>query len=95
MPDFLIMGDIMRLDKYLKSSRIIKRRTVAKEACDSGRVFINGKAAKPGTEIDVGDTIEIRFGNRMLKAEVVSITENVKKEEASAMYRVIEGEDTF
>lgn len=85
----------MRLDKYLKISRIIKRRTVAKEACDSGRVFINGRVGKPGTEINAGDIIEIRFGNRMLKAEVVSTSENAKKEEAAAMYRVIEGEDTF
>lgn len=85
----------MRLDKYLKISRIIKRRTVAKEACDSGRVFINGRVGKPGTEINTGDTIEIRFGNRMLKAEVISISENAKKEDAAAMYRVIEGEDTF
>lgn len=80
----------MRLDKYLKSSRIIKRRTVAKEACDTGRVFINGKVAKPGTEINAGDIIEIRFGNRMLKAEVLSIAESVKKEDAAAMYRIID-----
>lgn len=85
----------MRLDKYLKVSRIIKRRTVAKEACDTGRVSINGKTAKPGTEVKTGDTIEIRFGNRYLKAEITSTAEVVKKEEASGMYRIIEGEDTF
>ncbi|KPU42779.1 heat shock protein 15 [Oxobacter pfennigii] len=85
----------MRLDKYLKVSRIIKRRTVAKEACDTGRVSINGKVAKPGTEVNVNDIIEIRFGNRMLKAEILDVAENVKKEGAAAMYRVVEGEDTF
>jgi ribosomal 50S subunit-recycling heat shock protein len=85
----------LRLDKYLKVSRIIKRRTVAKEACDTGRVYINGKSAKPGTEVKVGDTIEIRFGNRLLKAEILEVAEVVRKEGASAMYRVIEGEDTF
>lgn len=85
----------MRLDKYLKVSRIIKRRTVAKEACDTGRVSINSKPAKPGTEIKVGDTIEIRFGNKLLKAEIMSIAENARKEEAALMYKVIEGEDNF
>jgi ribosomal 50S subunit-recycling heat shock protein len=85
----------LRLDKYLKVSRIIKRRTVAKEACDTGRVYINGKSAKPGTEVKVGDTIEIRFGNRLLKAEILEVAEAVRKEGVSAMYRVIEGEDTF
>lgn len=85
----------MRLDKYLKTSRIIKRRTVAKEACDTGRVSINGKSAKPGTEIKVGDIIEIRFGNKLLKAEILDVSENVRKEGAAAMYRIIEGEDTF
>jgi ribosomal 50S subunit-recycling heat shock protein len=85
----------MRLDKYLKVSRIIKRRTVAKEACDTGRVSINGKAGKPGTEVNVGDIIEIRFGNRMLKAEIADTSEIVKKEGASAMYKILEGEDNF
>jgi len=85
----------MRLDKYLKISRIIKRRTVAKEACDTGRVNISGKVAKPGTEVKTGDIIEIRFGNRFLKAEILDISENTKKAEAAAMYKIIEGEDTF
>jgi ribosomal 50S subunit-recycling heat shock protein len=85
----------MRLDKYLKVSRIIKRRTVAKEACDTGRVFINGKTAKPGTEVKTDDIIEIRFGNRLLKAQITDVSEVVKKENAAAMYRIIEGEDTF
>jgi ribosomal 50S subunit-recycling heat shock protein len=88
-------GYNMRLDKYLKVSRIIKRRTVAKEACDTGRVSINGKTAKPGTEINVNDIMEIRFGNRYLKAEVTSLSEAVKKEDAHSMYKIIEGEDTF
>lgn len=85
----------MRLDKYLKVSRIIKRRTVAKEACDTGRVYINGKAVKPGTEVKVSDVIEIRFGNKLLKAEIMSIAESAKKDEAALMYRIIEGEDNF
>jgi Ribosome-associated heat shock protein implicated in the recycling of the 50S subunit (S4 paralog) len=85
----------MRLDKYLKVSRIIKRRTVAKEACDTGRVSINGKPAKPGTEVKTDDIIEIRFGNRLLKAQITDVSEVVKKENAAAMYRIIEGEDTF
>lgn len=85
----------MRLDKYLKVSRIIKRRTVAKEACDTGRVSINGKTAKPGTEISTGDIIEIRFGNRLLKAEIVSVSETARKDEAALMYKVLEGNDDF
>lgn len=83
----------MRLDKYLKVSRIIKRRTVAKEACDTGRVSINGRVAKPGSEVEAGDIIEIMFGNRLLKAEILSVNENARKEEAAQMYRVIEGQD--
>ncbi len=81
----------MRLDKYLKVSRIIKRRTVAKEACESGRVLINDKVSKPGTEIKEGDIIEIRFANKSLKARIISIAEHVRKEEAKAMYEIIEG----
>jgi ribosomal 50S subunit-recycling heat shock protein len=90
-----MLGDTMRLDKYLKVSRIIKRRTIAKEACDTGRVSINGKAAKPGTEVEAGDIIEIRFGNRLLKAEIVTVTESARKEEAALMYKVLEGQDDF
>ncbi len=63
----------MRLDKYLKVSRIIKRRTIANEACDAGRVMINGKVSKAGTEVKVGDIIEIAFGNKTVKAEVLRI----------------------
>ena len=80
----------MRLDKYLKVSRIIKRRTVAKEACDGGRVTINGKAAKAGAEIKEGDIMEIRFGNRVGRYEITDVKEVVRKENAAEMYRVLE-----
>lgn len=83
----------MRLDKYLKVSRIIKRRTVAKEACESGRVIINGKVAKPSNDIKEGDIIEILFGNRILKARVINIAEHVRKENAKEMYEILEGEE--
>lgn len=77
----------MRLDKYLKVSRLIKRRTVANEACDAGRVSINGKPAKAGADVKVGDVIEIRFGTREVKVEVTFVQETVKKEEAKEMYK--------
>ncbi|HCT63969.1 MAG TPA: RNA-binding protein [Lachnospiraceae bacterium] len=77
----------MRLDKYLKVSRIIKRRTIANEACDAGRVSINGKAAKASVDVKVGDVIEIRFGNNITKVEVLSLSENPRKEEAANMYK--------
>ena len=80
----------MRLDKYLKVSRIIKRRTVAKEACDGGRVTINGKAAKAGAEVKAGDVMEIRFGNRVGRYEITDVREVVRKESAAEMYRVLE-----
>lgn len=80
----------MRLDKYLKVSRIIKRRTVANEACDAGRVTINGKAAKAGAEVKVGDIIEIKFGNSTTKVEVLDISETQKKEAAASMYKSVE-----
>lgn len=80
----------MRLDKYLKISRFIKRRTVANEACDAGRVFINGKPARASYDVKVGDVMEIHLGERVLKAEVLSVTEYAKKEEASSLYRMIE-----
>jgi ribosomal 50S subunit-recycling heat shock protein len=83
----------MRLDKYLKVSRIIKRRTVAKEACEGGRVSINGKVAKPGTDIKEGDTIEIQFATKALKARITSIAEHVRKENAKEMYEIIAGEE--
>ena len=83
----------MRLDKYLKVSRIIKRRTVAKEACENGRVSINGKAAKPGTEIKEGDIIEISYASGTLKAKIVNIKEHVAKEDAKEMYEIISGKE--
>ena len=79
----------MRLDKWLKVSRLIKRRTVAQEACDGGRVSLNGRTAKPSAEVKVGDTVEIFFGARTLRAEVLSVQETVKKDDAAAMYREI------
>lgn len=83
----------MRLDKYLKVSRIIKRRTVAKEVCESGRILINDKVAKPSTTVKEGDLIQITFANRILKAEIINIAEHVKKEAAKEMYVIIEGEE--
>ena len=77
----------MRLDKYLKVSRVIKRRTVANEACDAGRVLVNGKVAKAGLEVKPGDQVEIRFGNNTTRFEVLSIHEQMKKEEAHTMYK--------
>ncbi|MFA9397938.1 MAG: RNA-binding S4 domain-containing protein [Clostridiaceae bacterium] len=85
----------MRLDKYLKVSRIIKRRTVAKEVCDSKRVSINGKVVKPSFEVNEGDIIEIRFANKNLKARIKNVNSVVKKSEAVLMYEILEGkEDT-
>ena len=79
----------MRLDKYLKVSRIIKRRTVANEACYAGRVTVNGKPARASYDVKTGDIIEISFGTRNFKAEVLSVAETVKKDDASGMYRII------
>jgi len=79
----------MRLDKYLKVTRIIKRRTVANEACDGGRVSINGKVAKASVDVKVGDVIEIRFGAKIFKAEILNVAEHVLKGDASELYRVI------
>lgn len=76
----------MRLDKFLKVSRIIKRRTVANEACDGGRVSINGKVAKASADVKVGDELEIRFGNSTMQVRVLSVSEHVRKEDAAAMY---------
>ena len=79
----------MRLDKFLKVSRIIKRRTVANEACSGGRVSLNGKVAKPGAEVKIGDVLEIRFGDRASRYEVLSISEHAPKAEAADMYRTL------
>jgi len=83
-------GDKVRIDKYLKVSRIIKRRTVANEACAQGRVMINGRIAKPGTEVNVGDIIEIKFGEDVRKYEVLKVAEHVSKDDAEDMYRIVE-----
>ena len=79
----------MRLDKYLKVSRLIKRRTVANDACDAGRVSVNGKAARASYDVKVGDVIEISFGNKAVKAEVLRVQETVKKEEAGEMFKYL------
>ena len=78
----------MRLDKFLKVSRLIKRRTVANEACDGGKVAVNGKEAKASYEVKVGDVLEIRFGARLTRARVLSIKEHVRKEEAGGMVEI-------
>jgi ribosomal 50S subunit-recycling heat shock protein len=79
----------VRLDKYLKVSRLIKRRTVAAEACDGGRVSVNGKTSKPSQDIKVGDIIAISFGQKTVKVEVLSVQETVRKDDAAGMYREI------
>ena len=79
----------MRLDKFLKVSRIIKRRTVANEACDAGRVTVNGRPAKASVQVKPGDVIEIAFGNKIVKAEVLSVKESIRKEDAENMYRYL------
>ena len=79
----------MRLDKFLKVTRVIKRRTVANEACDAGRVSVNGKVAKASAEVKVGDRIDIQFGNREVALEVLDIQETTKKDEAKELFRYI------
>jgi len=90
-PDLLsIFGGFMRLDKYLKVSRIIKRRTVANDACDADHVTVNGRRAKASYDVKVGDVLEITFGQRTLKLRVLEVKETVAKADAAAMYEVIE-----
>ena len=79
----------MRLDKYLKVSRLIKRRTVANEACDAGRVMINDKQAKASANVKVGDIITIQFGNKDVKVEVLDVQETVRKDDAKELYRIL------
>ncbi len=79
----------MRLDKYLKVSRLIKRRTVANEACDAGRVMLNDKTARASANVKPGDIIEIHFGNKMTKVEVLSVEETYKKDEARELYKYL------
>ena len=79
----------MRLDKYLKVSRLIKRRTVANEACDAGRVSVNGRIARASADVKPGDRIEIRFGEKTVTVEVITVQETVRKEAASEMFRYV------
>lgn len=79
----------MRLDKFLKVSRLIKRRTVANEACDAGRVLVNGKTAKASVKVKVGDIIEIQFGTKNVKVEVLDLQDTTKKEEAKELFRYL------
>lgn len=80
----------MRLDKYLKNSRLIKRRTVAKDACEGEKVYLNGKQAKPSAEVKVGDIVEIVYGEKSIKVEVLDISDSATKAAAREMYRIIE-----
>lgn len=79
----------MRVDKFLKNSRLIKRRTIAKEACDQGRVSINNKQAKAGSEVEIGDVVHIEFGNSSISVKVLKLSEGTRKEDAQGMYEVI------
>ena len=79
----------MRLDKYLKVSRLIKRRTIANEACDNGRISVNGRVVKASYEVEVGDRLEIAMGSRTVAVEVLQVADNVRKDDASAMYKEI------
>ncbi len=82
----------MRLDKFLKVSRLVKRRTLAKEICDGGRVLVNSRVAKAGTEVDVGNTLQIRYGARTLTVRIEKIAENARKELAADLYTVLSEE---
>ena len=79
----------MRLDKFLKVSRLIKRRTVANEACDAGRVLVNGAVAKASVKVKIGDVIEIQFGTKVVKVEVLNILDTIKKEEAKDLFKYL------
>ncbi|MFC0525645.1 RNA-binding S4 domain-containing protein [Pontibacillus salicampi] len=83
----------MRLDKFLKISRLIKRRTLAKEVASQGRIHVNGNLAKASSEISIGDELSIRFGQKQLTIEIVSLRETVKKDEANSLYKVIKEEE--
>ena len=82
--------DFMRLDKYLKVSRIIKRRTIANEACDAGRVMVNDRVARASLDVKVNDIIEVSFGSKNVKIQVLNVNETVKKDDAVLMYKIIE-----
>ena len=83
----MYIGGVMRLDKFLKVSRLIKRRTVANEACDAGRVLVNGAVAKASVKVKIGDVIEIQFGTKVVKVEVLNILDTTKKEEAKELFK--------
>ncbi len=83
----------MRIDKFLKVSRVVKRRTVANEVCSAGRVEINGKVVKPGAEVKVGDEVSIRFGNGVTTFRILKVQETVRKEEAEEMYKLLVGKE--
>ena len=85
----------MRLDKFLKVSRVIKRRTIANEVCSSGRVLVNGRSAKPSVDIKTGDIIEIAFGNGHSKIRVLDVRETVRKDAASELYEILEEGDAL
>lgn len=85
----------MRIDKFLKVSRLIKRRTLAKEVCDQGRVAVNGKVAKPGTELKVGDIMTIDFGHRVLRVQIEKLTATARKEEADSLFTIIDDMKTL
>lgn len=87
---FYIKGFFMRLDKYLKVSRIIKRRTVANEACDAGRVTVNGRVARASLDVKINDIIEISFGAKNVKVQVLNVAETVRKDDAALMYKIVE-----
>lgn len=89
MIQYYVRGDSMRLDKYLKVSRIIKRRPVAKKVADKGRIKVNGVLAKSSTDLKVNDQIEVRFGNKVLTVKVLEMLDSTKKEDASKMYEII------
>ncbi len=79
----------MRLDKYLKVSRLVKRRTLAKELCDNGRVEVNGRTAKAGTEVQIGDSLSIRYGSRITNVKIAKIVEQARKEQAGELYQIL------
>ena len=87
--EYSVREDIMRLDKFLKVSRLIKRRTVANEACEAGRVLVNDKPAKASVKVKPGDIIEIQFGTRTVKVEVLDIKDTTKKEEAGDLFKYL------
>ncbi len=86
---FINEREKMRLDKYLKISRLIKRRTIANEACDAGRISVNGRVVKASYDVKVGDVIEIKMGEKLLKAEVLQVLEHALKNDAALMYKIL------